>query len=174
MRLVIDLLHAAVSAEFVGLRKMVAIFFPVMLRELVESGVGFLVLAAFELALVLVLFVMLLHVLQKLVVAHLCLAFGNLRTHRSFAFEPSLIQVLLPLLDLGIVFFRGLKRLTAGEAIHIVILEINGSAGFANRVVTLDAVFWLKDREQAGTTVHVFFSLFTELLVLKRFWNLGL
>ena len=70
-----------------------AVFFPVMLCQLIERSVGFLVLAAVKLALVLVLLVVFVHVLQEFIVAHLFLAIGDFGTRRSFAFELSEKQV---------------------------------------------------------------------------------
>ena len=90
---VVNLLNSAVFTELVCLREMVAVLLPVMCCEQVERSVGFLVLATIKLALELVLLVMFVHVLQKLIVAHLCFAFGNLRSYCSFAFEPSEYQI---------------------------------------------------------------------------------
>ena len=149
-----------------------AVFFPVMRCEQVERSVGFLVLAAIKLALVLVLLVMFVHVLQKFFVAHLCFAFGNLRSCCSFAFEPSEYQILSGLYDFVFVLICSYEVFSTGHASLLVIFVKDGSAGAANRIEAILAVLRLEDHVHARTAYDQI--LVSYQVVLKRHWNLRL
>ena len=171
VRHVFDLLNSAVFTELVRLIEVMAVLFPVMLCQLIESSVGFRVLAAIKLALVLVLLVMFIHVLQKFIIAHLLFAFGNFRTCRSIAFEPREEQVHSIRLDFFFIFICGLKLFSTGHAGFFVIFIKDSSAGAANWIETFTAVLWIKDHVHAGAA---FEHLIIYLCIWKRSRNLRL
>ena len=128
-----------------------AVFFPVMLCQLIERSVGFLVLAAVKLALELVWLVVFSHVLIEFTVAHLFFAIGDFGTRCSFAFEPSDIQVTKGQLNFFTIFVCCYELLGAGHASIFVIFVEDGSAGAANWIETFRAVFWVIDHVHART-----------------------
>ena len=102
---------------------MMTVYFPVMLSQLIERSVGYLVFAAIKHAFVLVLVVVFVRVPQEFIVAHLFFAIGDFGTRRCLAFEPSDSQVLLGLLYLLSIFICVFELLDAGQAFLSIILS---------------------------------------------------
>ena len=147
---------------------MVAVFFPVMLCQLIERSVSFLVLAAVKLALELVWLVVLIHVRQEIIVVHLFFAFANFRTCCSLALELSVTQVLFGLYNLVCIFVCVFEIHGAGHASLFVIFVEDGSAGAANWIETICAVPCFKYHVHARTAYDQILVFYQGVLERKR------
>ena len=136
--------------------------------QLIESSVGFLVLAAVKLALVLVLLVVFVRVRQEFIVAHLFFASGDFGARRSFAFEHSDVQVLFGLKNLVCIFVCVFELFGAGHASLFVIFIEDGSAGAADWIEAICAVLWFKDHVHARTAYDQILVFYQGVLERKR------